>query len=156
MASVFAPWMEGLKLQQQSVLALALRGPDGDPKHTAFKNLLRPYRATVLKAAKYNRMLEWGEDADSFMSLGLFAHFGEWKAQVHRYLEDEADAAVLHHYTHFMHGAEILGYKHPDVRFRSHWSYCYVCMADRLHLVIESEEEMDKRLSDWDSKHFTN
>lgn len=153
--SVLAPWIAGLKLQQQSVLLLALRGPDGDVKHTSFKHLLRPYRGTVLMAAKYNRMLEWGEKADSFMSMHLFSNFREWKELVGRFIEDEADASILHHYTHFMHGAEILGYKHPDERFRSHWNYCYVSMVDRLHLSPETEEQMDARLSDWGEKHFS-
>ena len=146
---VLPDWMADLPMQQQSVLLLALRGPDGDPKRTPFKDLLRAYRGTVLNAARYGRLLAFGEKADSFMSLDLFADFAQWKVAVELFVEDMADGSNLHHYTHFMHGAEILAYKHPDQRFRDRWILCYKLMVGRLHLTPESEVEMDERLSDW-------
>ena len=153
--SVLPAWMSELRLQQQSVLILALRGPDGDPKHTPFKHLLRAYRGTVLVAAKYGRLLSLGEKADSFMSLDEFYIWDTWTNRVDTFLEDAADGSVLHHYTHFMHGAEILGYKHPDAAFRERWWYCYESMALRLHLNPETEEQMDRRLRDWDNLHWS-
>ncbi len=48
-----------------------------------------------------------------------------------------------------MHGAEILGYKHPDARFRSRWLDFYLQCCRDLHLTSETEEEMDERLNDW-------
>lgn len=153
--SVLPEWMSSLKLQQQSVLILALRGPDGQPKHTPFKHLLRAYRGTILRAARYGRMLHFGEKADSFMSLDEFADFDIWSGRVMTFLEDAADGSVLHHYTHFMHGAQILGYKHPEEDFRTRWLPTYRAMVDRLHLKPESEEDMDLRLSDWERKDWT-
>lgn len=152
--SVLPDWISELPLQQQSVLLLGLRGPDGDVKHTPFKRLLRAYRGTVLKAAKYNRTLIWGEAADSFMGLYEIADPGLWGKLIKTFLDDQADASILHHYTHFMHGAEILGYKHPDMNFRLAWMYCYEQFVKRLHLNVETGEEMNKRLSDWGQMYW--
>lgn len=154
MNSVVAPWIGGLKLQQQSVLLLALRGPDGDKKHTAFKHLLRPLRGTVLKAAKYNRMLRINEKADSFMTMEIFGDLGLWQAHIEEYLENEADGAVLHHYTHFMHAAQILAEHHPEAAYRQRWKMCYSMFVHRLHLNPESAEQMDDRLSDWGGNYY--
>ncbi|QIG76028.1 hypothetical protein EVC24_007 [Rhizobium phage RHph_I4] len=152
--SVLAPWMGNLGLQQQSVIVLALRGPDGDIKHTGFKHLLRPYRGTVLKAAKYNRMLMIDEQADSFMTMENFGDPQRWHHVVKDFLENEADASVLHHYTHFMHGAEIIGYKHPNVEYRDRWQWLYRAFCNRLHLNPETEQQMDDRLCDWHKAHW--
>lgn len=152
--SVFPDWMQNLPFQQQSVLVLGLRGPDGDPKHTPFKHLLRAYRGTVLKAAKYGRPLEFGEKADSFMTMEVFADLQAWDQAIETFLEDAADGSILHHYTHFMHGAQILGYKHPSGDYRARWLGCYLAFVKRLHLNPESVLEMDARLSDWDQKHW--
>jgi hypothetical protein len=55
-----------------------------------------------------------------------------------------------HHYLmHLMHGAQILGYKHPEPEFRERWLEFYVEMVEDAHLKTESEEEMDVRLGDW-------
>ena len=152
--SVVAPWMDNLKNQQQAVILLALRGPDGQPKRTLFKDLLRPYRATVLKAAKYNRLLTLEDKGDDFMSFEEFRDPTRWKCAIISFLSNESDAAILHHYTHFMHGAEILGYKHPDPEFKYRWHMLYLMFVDALHLNRETEEQMDARLSDWDGRFY--
>ena len=146
--------MQTLPLQQQSVLLLALRGPDGDPKHTTFKPLLRAYRGTNLRAAKYGRMLDSGEKADSFMSLDVFNNIEQWFAAVDTFLEDHADGSVLHHYTHFMHAVQILGYKHPEPPHKERWYPVYCAFVRRLHLNIETEEQMDNRLADWGQAYW--
>jgi len=54
-----------------------------------------------------------------------------------------------HHFQlHFMHAAEILGYKHPIKETRLWWNMCYKKIVNDAHLYPESEEQMDKRLSD--------
>lgn len=51
MPLVFQDWMLQLSMQQQSVLVLACRGPDGVGKFHPTKQVVARYRATVLKAA---------------------------------------------------------------------------------------------------------
>jgi hypothetical protein len=146
--SVQPVWQAALPLQQQSVMWLALRGPDGIPKSHPCKDVQRAYRGSVLKAARFNRELYWGERADSFMSLNVFADDGAWKAAVDRFWDD-VDALPLHFVMHLAHGAQVLGYKHPDPEFRHRWLEFYLRACTEFHLAPELEPALDDRLNDW-------
>jgi hypothetical protein len=146
--SIQPPWCRKLTMRQQSVLFLAGRGGDGLPKHHPTKGVQRAYRGTILLAAKYGRLLEWGEVAGSFMSLDRFGNDQDWAVEITKFF-DYVDEVPHHFYMHLMHGAEIIGYKHPDQRFRERWNEFYKKCVYDLHLTVETEEEMDIRLSDW-------
>lgn len=146
--SVQPEWCTSLPLQQQSVLMLAARGPDGIEKHHPCKNVVRAYRGTVLVAALRRRTLEWGELADSFMSLDRISDDELWADDMRAYFSS-VDGLPHHYQMHLLHGAEILGYKHPDERFRKQWSAFYLLGVFDLHLSPESEEDMDARLNDF-------
>jgi len=151
--SVQPSWATALPLQQQSVLFLAGRGPDGVSKHHPCKPVHIAYRGCVFVAAKYNRLLEWGEKADSFMSLDVFADPLQWGAAVEAWFDH--NGSLAHHYLlHFYHGAEILGYKHPDARFRDRWSEFYRRACEAMHVNPETEKQMDQRLGDWGREHW--
>lgn len=154
-ARLLPDWMSGLSLQQQSVLVLALRGPDGIPKHHACKDIQRAYRGSVIQAARFGRMLEWGEAADSFMSLEIIADPGAWELAVARFFR-EIDALPHHFIAHLAHGAQILGHKHPDWRFQSRWLGFYERWCDDLHVNRENEAQMDQRLGDWGRTDWPN
>lgn len=151
--SVQPLWFSYLPLQQQSVIFLAMRGHDGKAKEITSKFILRAYRGTVLMAAKYGRILRFGEKADTFMSLDEFADWDHWVKLVDDYRENHDELSV-HFYSHLMHGAQIVGYKHPDERFRARWEYFYLQSVSALHLNPETEEQMDKRLSDWGQQYW--
>ncbi|QSY98612.1 hypothetical protein J2J97_32425 (plasmid) [Rhizobium bangladeshense] len=141
-------WLGDLAYQQQSVVLLALRGPDGIPKHHVSKRVHIAYRGTVLRAAARGRFLDWGEGADTFMSMDVIAQDTAWEGAVNSffYVVDE----LPHHYvSHLAHAAQIIGYKHPDERFRRAWGYFYLRWCDDKHVNPETEYQMDKRLSDW-------
>ena len=54
-----------------------------------------------------------------------------------------------HHFQmHFIHAAEILGYKHPDADTRVWWLTTYTRLVHDLHLWPETEEQLDLRLGD--------
>ena len=146
-------WCRKLYYQQQSVLLLAARGPDGIAKRHPCKAVVIAYRGTVLKAAMYGRQLRWGERADSFMSLDRFANTALWADDISTFF-DHYDALPKHYLAHLMHGAQIVGYKHPDERFRDRWGAFYLELVDSLHLLPESEAQMDRRLCDWDRRHW--
>lgn len=147
--SVQPAWALRLPLQQQSVLLLAARGPDGIPKTHPCKEIQRAYRGTVFVAARRGRLLEWGEREDSFMSMDVIADDHRWRWAIHEFFLT-MDELPHHFYMHLMHGAEILGYKHPDTRIQSRWLAFYHRVCADLHVTPETEEEMDLRLSDWD------
>ena len=60
----------------------------------------------------------------------------------------ELDALPHHFQMHFMHAAEILGYKHPDTETREWWSKVYLRLVNDKHVHPETEEEMDSRRGD--------
>jgi hypothetical protein len=146
--SVQPEWCQFLPLQQQSVLLLAARGPDGIAKAHPCKRIQLAYRATVLKAAYYGREMRYWEKADTFMSLEEFSSDDLWQELIRDFFQ-HADSLPHHYYMHLIHGAEILGYKHPDERFRQRWSDFYFRCVKDSHLRPETESEMDERLSDW-------
>lgn len=153
MPSVQPEWCLNLPIQQQSVLLLAARGPDGIAKAHPCKDIHRAYRASVLIAARYGRSLTLGENADSFMSLHLMRDPVTWHSAVTAFFE-HADDLPHHYYMHLIHGAEILGYKHPCRNIRAYWHQFYTRCVAELHMNFETEEQMDARLSDWDRKHW--
>lgn len=151
--SVQPEWCRKLPIQQQSVLFLAGRGPDGVAKIHPCKEVHIAYRGSVFVAAKYGRPLRWGERADSFMSLDVFADEVRWDAAVVAFF-DHHDELAKHYIAHLMHGAQILGYKHPDPRFRERWADFYMDCVRMLHVNHETEVEMDRRLGDWGREHW--
>lgn len=151
---VLPDWMFLLPLQQQSVLLLALRGPDGIAKHHPMKAVQRAYRGTILKAARYGRMLQQNEEADTFMAMGRFGSYELWKEVCWQYFQ-HIDALPHHFHNHLMHGAEILGYKHPDSHYRSCWFHFYERCCEDAHVNMETEVQMDKRLGDWGREYWT-
>lgn len=151
---VFQNWIFDLTMQQQSVLVIGCRGPDGIAKFHLTKLLVARYRATVLKAAYLGRAMRIDEgDATTFMTLDKFSMDGQWQAIVHSFF-NHVDELPHHYYMHLMHGAEIAGYKHPNELFRRRWNGFYLDCCHDLHLHPETEADMDHRLSDWQRKHW--
>lgn len=151
--SVQPSWSLNLPIQQQSVLFLAGRGPDGIPKYHPCKHVQRAYRGTVLTAAAFGRPLAYGEEGDSFMCLKTFGDLGAWNRVVDDFFLT-IDELPHHFIMHLIHAAEIIGYKHPDVRFRFRWEGFYQRACVDMHVRPETDEEMDLRLCDWDQKRF--
>jgi hypothetical protein len=153
--SVQPEWCRELSIQQQSVLFLAARGPDGIAKAHPCKDVVRAYRGTVLVAARYGVSLDYGQDSigDDFMDLSKMADDVVW-AEVVREFFRHHDELPHHYLMHLLHGAQILGYKHPDERIAQRWRAFYLDMVRDLHLFPESEAAMDARLSDWGRKEW--
>lgn len=148
--SVTPNWMTSLSLQQQSVVLLAARGPDGIAKDNPCKVITKTYRGTVFVQAKIGRLLVYGEKGDTFACL---EPMHRWNDVVKTYLQ-YVDSLPHHYHMHLMHGAQIIGYKHPDISIAGRWQqFYYSCCAD-LHLIEESQEQMDARLNDFNRKDW--
>jgi hypothetical protein len=135
------------------VLLLAARGPDGVGKDHLCKTVVAAYRGTVFLAGRYGRLLNWGEKADSFMSLDVIADAARWAEAIRTWFS-VADSLPHHYLLHFAHGAQIIGYKHPDDRFKARWIEFYLRTCEDMHMHPETEAQMDKRLGDWARKEW--
>lgn len=140
-------WTTDLAIQQQSVLLMACRGPDGMRKSHPAKALIRAYRGCVLNAASTGVPLEVGR-GDSYMETALLQDSVGWRNAVLGYLFD-VDEIPLHYHLHLLHGAEILGYKYPNTAIAVRWLDFYYQGVDDMHLYQESEAQMDARLNDF-------
>jgi hypothetical protein len=153
---VFQDWLFDLTMQMQSVLVMATRGPDTIAKFHPAKLIVARYRASVLKAAYLGRAMWPGEgDATTFMTLEGFdaASPGTWNTITQAWF-DMIDEIPHHYIMHLMHGAQIIGYKHPEILYKNRWQGFYIRSCQDLHLTPETEDQMDNRLCDWDRKHW--
>lgn len=74
-----------------------------------------------------------------------------WEPLMHEIAGDylrELDAIPHHFQLHFLHAAEIVGYKHPDRRIGSWWLQTYERLVHDMHLWPETEDQLDRRLGD--------
>lgn len=145
-------WTHELPMMQQTVLLTVIRGPDGLPKYGCVKMLLRWYRRCVLLSAMDGVVLSNPSEqgGGSFTGPAISA-VDNWELGMNTHVDQylcELDGIPHHFQMHFMHGVEILGYKHPDERVRSWWEGLYQRLVNDLHLHPESEAELDERLGD--------
>jgi hypothetical protein len=158
-------WVHEISVMQQSVLISAIRGCDGMPKRHKHKPLVKWYRRCVLLSAFDGVALTdpFAPGGGSFT--GPIADLTSWRdAAPHPISEydyrcsllqrasddfvDSRDELPAHYTTHFMHAAEILGYKHPDATVREFWHDFYDRLVHALHLWPETEAQLDLRLGD--------
>jgi hypothetical protein len=143
-----------LPMMQQTVLLTSVRGPDGLPKYGPVKMLLRWYRRCFLLSAMDGKALTNPYDNNggsftgpSYNRMGARPWTFEMDNLVGEYLR-MLDAIPRHFHMHFMHAAEILGYKHPNDQIRSWWYQTYIRFVNDMHLEPELEATMNKRLGD--------
>lgn len=132
MSSVVQDWVNGLTWKQQTVLFCALRGCDTAEKNDPAKAIIRNLRGTVLHNA--------GTPSGEFMQYT--------DVDLVDFTKNNLDAYPIHFILHVAHAAEIIGYKHPDLRVKGYWKNVYVSVVHAFHMNIETEEQMDYRLRD--------
>lgn len=145
-------WTHSLPMMQQTVLLAAIRGPDGMPKYTAVKMLLRWYRRCLLLSAIDGKVIDnpYDDMGGSFTgpSIGFDAEWEHGMDQIVTEYLREIDSVPHHFHMHLMHAVEIMGYKHSVRRIREWWYALYLRLVNDLHLHPESEVELDSRLGD--------
>jgi hypothetical protein len=149
MPSVLQEWVHDLPYMQQSVLIAAVRGPDGIKKDHPVKVLCRWLRRSFLISAFDGRpkLDPYEEGGGSFTGPCRNEIVTDLDHALELYLRS-VDELPHHFQLHFMHAAEILGYKHPDNSVRGWWKNCYLILVNDAHLRPESKSDMDLRLSD--------
>lgn len=153
--SALQDWVCNLTIMQQSVLLGAIRGPDGIAKYHACKYLVRWYRRCVLVSALDGKILETpyafggGSFTGPSYEATTLAH--DWRPRMNGLVDNYLQSVdeMPHHYLmHFMHAAEILGYKHPQDDKREWWLSIYLRLVHDMHLWPETEAQLDNRLGD--------
>lgn len=154
--AVTQDWTHSISMMQQSVLLAAIRGPDGQPKYGGgAKMLLRWYRRCVLLSAMDGKVLadpiEPNGGSFTGPSLDGDDDLDPWEERMQGHVNDylrQVDMLPHHYQLHFLHAAEIVGYKHPNARIAMFWRQLYLRLVNDLHLHPETEAELDKRLGD--------
>jgi hypothetical protein len=156
---VIQEWLYELPMMQQTVLLTAIRGPDGIGKYHSVKYLLRWFRRCTLYSAMDGAalMTPYDNNGGSFTGpsfedpAGNCEMFGGWEPRMDeiagQYLRS-LDELPHHFQLHFLHAAEIVGYKHPVERTRKWWAALYLRLVHDLHLWPETEAQLDRRLGD--------
>jgi len=164
--AVTQPWTHSLTFMQQTVLLTAVRGPDGLPKYSGVKYLLRWYRRCILVSSLDGGVIlenPYTPVGGSFMGPSFDENRlsmdtnenprrpATWQDHmddiVSQYLR-ELDGIPHHFQLHLMHSFEIVGYKHPSVEIRDWFNLAYQRLVHDLHLWPETEEQLDARLND--------
>ena len=157
MKNVLQDWVCELPLMMQTTLLTSIRGPDGCPKYGPTKMLLRWYRRCILTAAMEGCTLHTPFDprGGSFMGPSYNpakqppGKAGAWKCMMDKIIDEylrELDSIPHHFQMHFLHSAEIIGYKHPNPSIKKWWFNVYLTLVRDLHLQPEREASLDERL----------
>lgn len=157
-------WVTEISIMQQSVLFAAVRAPDGIRKNHPVKVLMRWYRRCVLVSAFDGKALLNPFEKGGGSFTGPFTEFHARDALGQRFDPSESLRTVFnsmrgeylhyvdelpHHFQlHFMHAAQIVGVHHPNEWVRSWWKEFYLMIVNDAHLHPETDEEMNRRLSD--------
>jgi hypothetical protein len=152
---VIQEWTWALPLMQQTVLLTAVRGPDGIGKYHKCKYLIRWLRRCVLLQALDGVVAatpyEFGGGSFTGPSYEPTTLEHDWRPKMDAIFSDylrSLDELPHHFQLHFMHAAEIIGYKHPDEMIRGWWQTVYFELANDMHLTPETIDELDYRLCD--------
>jgi hypothetical protein len=138
--SVLQEWVMALPKREQGTLLTCVRGCDLTPKlplDSLERRLVSALRAAFMNPAD-PREVDY-EPGSFFTSKPPDP--ATWKAS-------ELGHYPLHWFSHVMHSAEILGYRHPDRETSSVWYAIYKKLAHSLHLKIETKQDMIERLSE--------
>lgn len=136
--SVLQDWVMKLPLRHQGVLVTALRGCDLTPKNpldSLERRLTAAIRGYTLNAFDSR---EIGKVNGSFMSLTI--------PDAPRTRISAFEHYPLHYVIHLLHAFEVIAYKHPEMQISTQFLLLYCRLVQGLHLNIETEQEMDKRL----------
>ena len=135
--SVLQDWVAELPLREQGTLMTCIRGCDLVPKEpldSIERQLVGFLRFCILNPADPREVDIPGAFFQSRITRS-------WKAS-------ELGHYPLHWYSHVMHSAEVIAYRHPDPAMARAALLIYGRMATGLHLNLESKGQMVERLSE--------
>lgn len=141
--SILQNWVTNVGLRHQGVLLSCVRGCDNVGKEDPSKAVVRALRGTFLRS--------FSTKPRSFIEVKIPDY--ELQERFALFLKD-FDHLPVHYVTHLMFSAEIVGYKHPDLKTRIAWINFYLKLVHKLHLQPELENQLDSRLNAPEDRFF--
>lgn len=143
MNSVLQDWVMELPLRAQGTLLTAVRGCDDEPKSWTSQGIAFSQGRRLTAFIRYCFMnpadiREVDREEGAFFQSQPPSPF---KPSQFGHLPQ-------HWYSHAMHSLEIIGYCHPKKYTKAAAFALYTLMVHNLHLNIEEEEDMFKRLTE--------
>lgn len=135
--SILQDWVTELPIRHQGVLLAAVRGCDSTPKECSAKPLTRALRYAFMHPADPREV----DMNTAFMKASLTLQ------DTYQFIRDW-DHYPIHFVQHIMHACQVIGYYHPDTATRKNFDYAYFKMVRKLHLNVETKEQMDDRLTE--------
>lgn len=138
--SVLQDWVMTLPRREQGTLLTCVRGCDLTPKmplDSLERQLVSALRCAFMNPADPR---EVDFEPGSFFSSEP-PNPSTWKAS-------ELGHYPLHWFSHVMHSAEILAYRHPNRDTAFLWECIYIKLAESLHLRPETKDSMIERLGE--------
>lgn len=129
-------WVLTIPLKQQIPLFLALRFCDttasSDPSRVIITELRKDVLKEILPTLQFDSLIQDSPEKDfRKMSSKMIIDINIYPISFIRSL---------------MQAASIIGYKHPDPKTKRKWYDVYARLTQRLHLHVETEEDIDVRL----------
>lgn len=140
--SVLQDWVTKLQLREQGTLLTAVRGCDDEPKQWSSTGFSESPGRRITAFIRYCFMTPADE-----REIDIPGAFYQSTPPV-PFRPSEFGHLPQHWYAHVMHALEIIGYRHPDNVLSTQAVNCYIDMVNNLHLNIESEPEMQRRLGE--------
>lgn len=145
-SSVIQDWLMLCSWKMQTVLLASFRGCDGLDKNDPSKHFTKKMRSSILKNADTSSGFHGSEV--------ILTEFE--KTMIDKFFSNSLDKYPVHWLMHFLHASEIIFYKCHIHNLKEYWGYFYKSGVKALHLNVETIEEMEMRLSDFNVKGESN
>lgn len=137
--SVLQNWIMSLPQSQQLQIILTLRSCDSISKDDPSRLIIKEFRKATLQISLPSDQCLSDLDKDN--------EERDFRKLTTKMCSD-SNKYPVNFYRKLMHGAMIVGYKHPDIKNRKRWLDVYTKMVESMSLIIETEQDVDNRLSD--------
>ncbi|MDE2104529.1 MAG: hypothetical protein KGL39_45255 [Patescibacteria group bacterium] len=143
MPSVLQAWVMELPLRYQGTLLAAVRGCDDEPKVWTSQGVAYSPGRRLTAFIRWCFMIP-ADPREVDVEEGAFM----MSTPPPRFTPSEFGHLPLHWYSHVMHALEVIAYKHPNESTRERADRMYSKMTRALHLVGESADDLEERMSE--------
>lgn len=149
MPSVLQDWLADCSLRKQSAVLLAMRGPDGVPRESSAKNVIRHLRAVVMHEALNEKPDVHGATwyDGRFMRCDHFDDDFRWENMVNGFL-NEIDMYPVHFVQHLMLATAVVANHHADELIANRFDKLYTDLCSKFSAAPLTPDTLDTMLAD--------